>query len=467
MHHFKLALAAGASIIVATEFSPAYALPPMVPLDLNGPIRQGHACIAPYGHRGDTPYGNGQYYDTGPGYNYFYDCGPQHAAHHARQADRHHRGHRDLVVARAEPFVAIRPAVYRPLDLNGPIRQGDMCIAPYGPRNDPYGNGQYYDTGPGYTHFELCPPHVLLAGYHGHRHAHAHHHRHAHHAQMHHRKHNHHARHQYRHAQYQFSLSCDSAVEEALPEIQQFWQPTFGADAIDTIAYVIDASGIAPSDAALVGAEFSAVNSAGGEGGAIVGAQPPDGGLLARLFAADTTMPIELAWTRVAQGSEVTHSMPREADSGRRIKLPLSTGDRPAPIAPALALVNARDRMSEPQWRQREPRPDQIALTGVGYSSPVSSDADAGMPVTTRVIGVSPIAAVLGLALIAAAPLALVAAKLTVADRAAVVETVSDVVTGSEGYIPAARAVIVDQRTASAAPAILAAWSGAKGAAVD
>jgi hypothetical protein len=361
--------------------------------------------------------------------------------------------------SRARSRLLIRPAVYRPLDLNGPIRQGDMCIAPYGHRSDtPYGNGQYYDTGPGYTHFERCPPQVLLAGYHGHRHAHAHHHRHAHHAQMHHRKHNHHARHHYRHAQYQFSLSCDSAVEETLPEIQQFWQPLFGANTVDTIAYVIDASGIVPSDAALVGAEISAVNGPDGEGGAIVGAQPPaDGGLLAQLFAADTTTPIELAWTRIAQGSEVTHSMLRGADPVRRIKLPSSTGDRSAPTVPALALVNARDRMSDPQSGQRETRPDQVAVTGVGYSSPVSSDADAGMPVATGVIGVSPIAAVLGLALIAAAPLALVTAKLAVADRAAVVETVSDVVTGSEGYFPAASKVVIGQRPASAAPAIVAA----------
>jgi hypothetical protein len=157
--------------------------------------------------------------------------------------------------------------------------------------------------------------------------------------------------------------------------------------------------------------------------------------------------------------------MLRGVDPVRRIKLPSGTGDRPAPIAPALALVNARDRMSEPQWRQGELRPDQTVLTGVGYSSPVSSDADAGMPVATRVIGVSPIAAVLGLALIAAAPLALVAAKLTVADRAAVVETVSDVVTGSEWYMPAASTVVIGQRPASAAPAILAAWSKANGAA--
>jgi hypothetical protein len=275
MHPFRLALAAGASIIVATEFSPAYALPPMMPLDLNGPIRQGHMCIAPYGHRFDTPYGDGQYYDTGPGYNHFYDCGPQHSAHHARHADRHHRGHRDAVIARAEPGVAIRPAVYRRLDLNGPIRQGDMCIAPYGHRSDtPYGDGQYYDTGPGYTHFERCPPQVLLAGYHGHRHAHA-------------------LRAISGRAACVPQARAGGPHLQALPsrgrrrrrtaaEIQDFWQPTFGANTIDTIAYVIDASGIVPWDATLTVPKSPRSMVPAAKQGTMSARSPPaDGGLLA------------------------------------------------------------------------------------------------------------------------------------------------------------------------------------------
>ena len=74
------------------------------------------------------------------------------------------------------------------------------------------------------------------------------------------------------------------------------------------------------------------------------------------------------------------------------------------------------------------------------------------MPVTTGDNGYSPIAAVIGLALIFAAPIALVAAKLPVADKAAVVETVLDPLAETEWYIPANRPLTLDQRTASAAP---------------
>jgi hypothetical protein len=72
------------------------------------------------------------------------------------------------------------------------------------------------------------------------------------------------------------------------------------------------------------------------------------------------------------------------------------------------------------------------------------------MPVTTHSIGYSPIAAVLGLALVLAAPLALVATQLTVADKAAVIETVSDPMAETEWYVPSASPITVDQRTASA-----------------
>jgi hypothetical protein len=84
MRYFKFALAAGASIVVAARLSPAYALPPVYPLDANGPIRQGNMCIAPsHAHWAEIST------DTGPGYSYFYECG------------RHKRAHRETHTAHA------------------------------------------------------------------------------------------------------------------------------------------------------------------------------------------------------------------------------------------------------------------------------------------------------------------------------------------------------------------------------
>ena len=82
MRYFKLALAAGASIVVAARLSPAHALPPVYPLDANGPMRQGHVCIAPTQSHFEL-----ESFDTGPGYNHFYECG------------RHKRAHREARVA--------------------------------------------------------------------------------------------------------------------------------------------------------------------------------------------------------------------------------------------------------------------------------------------------------------------------------------------------------------------------------
>ena len=62
MRTFKLALAAGVSIVVATKFSPAFALPAF-PLDANGAVRQGDMCIA----QREPHAWNGLFDDTGPG----------------------------------------------------------------------------------------------------------------------------------------------------------------------------------------------------------------------------------------------------------------------------------------------------------------------------------------------------------------------------------------------------------------
>src|SRR4051812_28843009 len=61
------------------------------------------------------------------------------------------------VAAKLSPAHALPPVGQ--LDLNGPIGQGTMCIAPYGdPSDTPYGGGRYYDTGPGYNFFYECAP---------------------------------------------------------------------------------------------------------------------------------------------------------------------------------------------------------------------------------------------------------------------------------------------------------------------
>src|SRR5438128_6016283 len=56
-----------------------------------------------------------------------------------------------VVAARLSPAYAL-PPIY-PLDPNGPIRQGNMCIAPVP------SIWENIDTGPGYTRFYECGPH--------------------------------------------------------------------------------------------------------------------------------------------------------------------------------------------------------------------------------------------------------------------------------------------------------------------
>src|SRR3979490_1861517 len=87
-------------MVIAGRRPPAYALPPVYPLDANGPVLQGNMCIAPsHAHWAEISI------DTGPGYSYFYECAPVGAvgdhhhhhrhAHHARHYHhKHHHGHR-------------------------------------------------------------------------------------------------------------------------------------------------------------------------------------------------------------------------------------------------------------------------------------------------------------------------------------------------------------------------------------
>ena len=63
------------------------------------------------------------------------------------------------------------------------------------------------------------------------------------------------------------------------------------------------------------------------------------------------------------------------------------------------------------------------------------------MAVTTQENGISPVAAVLGLILAFATPIALVATQIPVVDKAAVIDTASDLIAETEWYVPAQHAV--------------------------
>ena len=134
MRYFKLALAAGASIVVAARLSPAHALPPVYPLDANGPMRQGHMCIAPTQSHFEL-----ESYDTGPGYGRFYECGRHKRAHREARVAAHGyathgyatRGYATHGYAtHGYPGIELRAPSYHHLDTIGPIRQGRWCIAP-------------------------------------------------------------------------------------------------------------------------------------------------------------------------------------------------------------------------------------------------------------------------------------------------------------------------------------------------
>jgi hypothetical protein len=169
-----------------------------------------------------------------------------------------------------------------------------------------------------------------------------------------------------------------------------------------------------------------------------------------QLFAAGTLPVDSLAWTRIAEGTQVAHSIVRPMTGARVVKVRSGADHRPAPMGPAFSPYGALgQRTPLPQLRNDAEDADQIVLTSAGFSSPAQSQAGGGMPVTTHSTGYSPIAAVLGLALVLAAPLALVATQLTVADKAAVIETVSDPMAETEWYVPSASPITVDQRTAS------------------
>src|SRR5439155_6818465 len=186
MRYFNFALAAGASIVVAARLSPAYALPPVYPLDPNGPIRQGNMCIAPGPANWET-------LDTGYGYTHFYECG------------RHKRAHRQAHTAVYKyALVAPHAPSYHHLDINGPIRQGRWCIAPPGP---PVWRDNVIDTGYGYGYFYECAPAWTVGGHHHH-----HHHRHAHHAR-HHQSHHHH---KHQHGHHRHALHLDSPATQEL-----------------------------------------------------------------------------------------------------------------------------------------------------------------------------------------------------------------------------------------------------------
>jgi hypothetical protein len=101
------------------------------------------------------------------------------------------------------------------------------------------------------------------------------------------------------------------------------------------------------------------------------------------------------------------------------------------------------------QLRREDIDAGQKALTRGAYSNPLRSEAGGSMALTTTENGHSPIAAVLGLVLAFATPIALVATQVPVVDKAAVIDTVSDPIAETEWYIPIADKLTVDQRTTS------------------
>jgi hypothetical protein len=436
MRYFKIALAAGASIVVAARLSPAHALPPVYPLDANGPIRQGHMCKAPE----ETDWDN---IKTGYGYTHFYECGPHKRAHRETHATTHGHG----AVAPREPSYPH----YQHLDINGPIRQGRWCIA-----NRPT-NWDDIQTGYGYGYFYECAPVPTAGGHHR-----AHHANHAHHARHHPSHSHHHQRHHghHRHAlhlnnpatRYGMILSYTGCSDSYLAEQeQQFWQTIDNAVGIDTIV-----DSVVSSDDGIDLANGSV--TVGGGGSVIFGnggddRLRADGGVPAPLVEAVDQPAVGFAWTQIAAGEQISHSMMRRETGERIVRIPFGSGQRHAPVDPTLALPSALRQWSpQLQLRREDVDAGQIALTRGDYSNPVQSDAGGIMSVTTMESGFAPFAALLGLVLAIATPIALIALQVPVADKAAVIDTISDPIAEAEWYVPMGNKLTVGQHTPSSSP---------------
>jgi hypothetical protein len=424
MRYFKFALAAGASIIVAARMSPAYALPPVYPLDPNGPIRQGDMCIAP----GPANWEN---IDTGYGYTRFYECG------------HHKRAHREAHGS-AHEYARVAPSAppYHHLDINGPIRQGRWCIEPG------HGNFETVDTGYGYGYFYECAPVWTVSGHH-HHHAH-----HAHHHHIHHHRHHHHAH--VHHALHLESAATQADCGMILPHAggsdvyayateqdQQSWPTIANTDGIEATVYDITVSN--------GGIDLASENVTGGND--VTGRLQGDGGLPAQLAVVDHGPVVSLEWIRIAAGEQVSHSMMRRDTGERIVKLPFGSDRRHAPVDPVLSPLSALGQRSlQPQLRRADFDAGQKSLTGGDYSSPLRSEAGGGMSITATANGCSQIVAVLGLILAIAAPIALVATQIPVSDKSAVIDTVSDPIAETEWYVPSGNKLTVDQRTVSISP---------------
>ena len=62
-----------------------------------------------------------------------------------------------------------------------------------------------------------------------------------------------------------------------------------------------------------------------------------EGGVLAQLIAAEYQPAVSLEWIRIAAGEQVSHSMLRDDIRERVVRVPVGSGERHAPVEPALA----------------------------------------------------------------------------------------------------------------------------------
>jgi len=226
----------------------------------------------------------------------------------------------------------------------------------------------------------------------------------------------------------------------AVEQDQPSWQTIAVADAIDAILDTAVGSdgGIVPANENVAGDGDTDIIIGDAGNDALQG----EGGVVAQLIAAEYQPAVSLEWIRIAAGEQVSHSMLRDDIRARVVRVPVGSGQPHAPVEPALAPLSVLGQRSpQLQLRRGDVDPGQQALTRPDHSSPVRPDAGGSMAVTTQENGISPVAAVLGLILAFATPIALVATQIPVVDKAAVIDTASDLIAETEWYVPAQHTV--------------------------
>jgi len=457
MRYFKFVMAAGASMVVAARFSPAYALQPSFPLDINGPVRQGNMCL----DRAMAP--NAQFFN-GYGYGHFEECYPSRRAH--RQAPRG-----AIVLASLPPQHALRQRDWRPyaalppaypLDVNGPIRQGNMCLyramSPNAQFYNGYGHGTFYE----------CAPLTSVAlAYHRHRH---HLHRHG--------VHRHHAHPHHRYVgipatpdRYRKKLSRHIGNDVyAFNDDRQYWQSINDALGIDTsidnsfdsIDRIESSSGASSQMEAPV--DVTEATSTAGSIAIDRGIDTQDASARGRSDSvvrhdvnyhlqgssglpstpAEVERVFSLGWRLVAASQQLRQSTIRPVPEGM-FKFQFGAGDRQAPVDPPLfsflSALEQRGPQSGPQAQN-----DDVNLRTSGgdcHANPVRLEAGGQIATITRENGCSPVGAFLGLVLFFGSVLALVATQLPAPNKAGAIETSSDLLAQADDteWQPAPRAI--------------------------